>query len=192
MAFDRRTYRNPAALAKDLARVLAKSGQVVRLMRGQSIDPAFRERLMLTVTAVNQCRYCTYEHARQALVAGVRFEEVEALSNGILDECPPAELPALLYARHWAETDGDPDLEARRHLLQLYGDETAQAVELALTVIRMGNLGGNTLDHILYRISFGRLGSTPGATRHSPPTARRERPTVAQASRPEPIPQRRS
>jgi hypothetical protein len=28
--------------------------------------PAFRERLMLAVTVVNGCRYCSYFHARQA------------------------------------------------------------------------------------------------------------------------------
>jgi len=127
-------------------------------MRGESLDSAFRERLMLTVTAVNGCRYCSYEHARQALVAGVSAGEIEALASGMFDDCPSAEVPALLYAQHWAETDGKPDPEAPKRLLELYGEEASQAIEIALGVIRMGNLGGNTLDHILFRLSFGRLG----------------------------------
>ena len=32
-------------------------------------------------------------------------------------------------------------------------------VELALLTIQTGNLGGTTLDYVLYRISFGRWGT---------------------------------
>lgn len=156
--FARRIYRSPIALARDAARLLSKTGQVGRLMRGESLDSAFRERLMLTVTVVNGCRHCSHEHARQALVAGVSAGEIEALAGGTIDDCPPAELRALLYAQHWAESDGKPDPEARKRLFELYGEEVSQAIDLALGVIRMGNLGGNTIDHILFRLSFGRLG----------------------------------
>ncbi len=170
--YARRIYRSPVNIVADLAGLLPRTGQVGRLMRGESIAPAFRERLMLTVTAVNGCRYCSYEHAREALAAGISAEEVEALADGVVDGCPRDELPAMLYAQHWAEADGDPDPEARQRLIELYGDETSQAIELALAVIRMGNLGGNTLDHILYRLTFGRRGidarSHPAAPARGP------------------------
>jgi len=154
----RRVYGNLIELVKEMGRLMPEMGQVGQLMRGDSLDPAFRERLMLAVTAVNDCRYCSYSHARQALTLGVTPAEIEALAGGEFNGCPPEELPALLYAQHWAEMDGDPDPAARLRVSIIYGDQKADVIELALRVIRIGNLGGNTLDHILHRLSFGRLG----------------------------------
>jgi hypothetical protein len=67
-------------------------------------------------------------------------------------------VPALLYAKHWAESDGTPDLETRKQIVEIYGEETTKSMELAMRMIRMGNLMGNTWDYILYRISFGHWG----------------------------------
>jgi AhpD family alkylhydroperoxidase len=128
------------------------------LMRGDIIDAAFRERLMLAVTAVNGCRYCSWAHAKQALVTGITGDEVRSLLTGEVGNSPAAELPALLYAQHWAESGGRPELAARAQLVETYGAETVQAIELSLRTIQWGNLSGNTFDYILYRLSFGRLG----------------------------------
>ncbi len=128
------------------------------LMRGDIIDAAFRERLMLAVTAVNGCRYCSWAHAKQALVTGITGDEVKALLTGEVGDSPAAELPALLYAQHWAESGGRPELAARTQLVETYGAEIVQAIELSLRTIQWGNLSGNTFDYILYRLSFGRLG----------------------------------
>jgi len=127
-------------------------------MRGEIIDGAFRERLMLTVTAVNQCRYCSYAHARQALVEGIDEDEIKALGDGIMKDCPEDELSGMLYAQHWAEVQGNIDPAARVRLIEEYGEEKAKAIELTLQTIQMGNLLGNIVDYILYRLSFGRLG----------------------------------
>jgi AhpD family alkylhydroperoxidase len=156
--FNRRTYRSISAFIADLKAVMAKRDQMKPLMRGETIDGAFRERLMLAVTAVNDCRYCSFAHARQALVQGIDEDEVKALQGGIMENCPEGELQGLLYAQHWAETQGRPDPSARQRLLEEYGDEIAQAIELTLRTIQIGNLLGNTADYILYRLSFGRLG----------------------------------
>jgi AhpD family alkylhydroperoxidase len=128
------------------------------LMRGESIDASFRERLMLAVTAVNGCRYCSYAHARQALAEGIHSAEVRALQDGRIEGSPGEELPGLLYAQHWAETGGRADPAARERILEEYGADAVDAIELALRTIQMGNLVGNTMDYALYRLSFGRLG----------------------------------
>jgi AhpD family alkylhydroperoxidase len=156
LKFNRRTYRSPGEFAADLAAILRKRKGLRTLMRGDRLDPAFRERLMLAVTAVNQCRYCSYAHARMALVAGLSTEEIQALNDGILEGAPPDQYPALLYAQHWAEADGKPDPQARQRLLSTFGEGTAGAIELSLLLIRIGNLLGNTFDYILYCLSFGR------------------------------------
>lgn len=159
----RSVYRSPMQMVADLWRLIRNLRGIGRLMRGDSLEPAFRERLMLAVTAVNECRYCSYGHARQALQHGVTRPEIEALAGGQFDGCPREQLPALLYAQHWAETDGDPDDAARARVCELYGQERADAIELALSLIRVGNLGGNTLDHVLYRASAGRWGRDAAA-----------------------------
>ncbi|MBN1954316.1 MAG: carboxymuconolactone decarboxylase family protein [Anaerolineae bacterium] len=157
--FSRRTYRRLAEVVADFKAIMARRDQMKPLMRGKLIDPAFRERLMLAVTSVNGCRYCSYAHARQALVAGISNDEIEALQEGELGGSPEEELPALLYAQHWAETRGAPDPAARSRVVEQYGEEMVTAMELALQTIQMGNLMGNTMDYVLYRLSFGRWGA---------------------------------
>jgi AhpD family alkylhydroperoxidase len=155
--FERRIYHSLGELLADIRHILSRRKAVRALMRGDVIAPAFRERLMLVVTGVNRCRYCSYVHARAALSKGISPEEIEALSDGMFAGSLPGELPALLYAQHWAETGGQPDGQARGHLLEFYGEQDVEMIELALRIIRTGNLSGNTLDYLLQRISFGRL-----------------------------------
>ena len=158
--FKRRTYRSPRQLLHDVRTVMRRRRDIRGLMRGETLSAAFRERLMLAVTAVNRCSYCAYHHARQALVEGLSEDELQALTEGEFDSSPIRERPALLYAQHWAEADGSPDEEARARIADLYGAETARTIDLALRIIRIGNLMGNTWDGLLYRISLGRWGTT--------------------------------
>jgi len=156
--FNRRFYHSLSAFFRDLGAIIARWRDMRALMRGEIVDGAFRERLMLTVTVVNGCRYCSWAHARQALVTGITGDEVRSLLTGEVGDSPAAELPALLYAQHWAESGGRPEAAVRARLFETYSEETVQAIELSLRTIQWGNLSGNTFDYILYRLSFGRLG----------------------------------
>jgi AhpD family alkylhydroperoxidase len=127
-------------------------------MRGEALDSAFRERLMLVVTGVNGCRYCSYVHAREALAEGISQDEIRSLGKRMFEGSPPKQVPALLYAQHWAETDGKPDPAVRERVRQRYGRDALERIEAVLRVIRIGNLMGNTMDYILCRVSFGRWG----------------------------------
>lgn len=157
--FPRRFYHRPGDLFRDLREIWRERRQVRMVMRGEALNPAFRERLMLAVTEVNGCRYCQHAHARMALTAGLSEADVRDLAVGNLLGSPTEQVPALLYAQHWAETEGRPDPEARRRILETYGSAQTEAVETALRVIRIGNLLGNTWDCLLYRVSFGRWGN---------------------------------
>lgn len=156
-AFKKRTYRSWDEFRADLQWMQAHRGEVRAAM--QQLTPAFRERLMLAVTAVNGCRYCSYYHSRLALEGGLSQDEINALLAGVCEDCPAEELPAVLYAQHWADTGGQPDPEAQARLLATYGPEAAAAIEVALRMIRMGNYTGNAVDALLYRLSGGRWGS---------------------------------
>ena len=158
--FPRRTYRGVRDFLGDVRYPLQNRDKLKRAMSGELVSFAFRERLMLAVTAVNDCRYCSYFHAKEALKADLSEVEIRQMQDGILDHAPAEELPALLYAQHWAESDAHADPSARQKLVATYGQEKAEAIEVVLRMIRTGNLLGNTTDYILYRLSFGRLGES--------------------------------
>jgi AhpD family alkylhydroperoxidase len=156
--FKRRFYRSLRKVLTDTRSALSQRDKIRSAMRGEGLDPSFRERLMLVVTGVNGCRYCSYVHAREALVEGISQDEVKALGESMFAGSPPEEVPALLYAQHWAESDGKPDPTVRERIGKQYGSDVLERIEAVLLVIRMGNLMGNTMDYVLYRISFGRWG----------------------------------
>jgi AhpD family alkylhydroperoxidase len=163
--FDRRTYGSPREFFEDIFFVTRNMRRSRSLMKGTEMPAAFRERIMLAVTSVYGCRYCSWVHTREALRNRVEQDEISSLLTGSVEGCPEEEAVALLYAQHWADSDGRPDLEAVSRLEEAYGSEKAQAIEVVLHMIRLGNLAGNTWDRFLHRISFGRLG---GARREYP------------------------
>ncbi len=133
---------------------------MIRVMAAGLVSHPFRERLMLAVTAVYGCRYCSWLHTGEALKSGIDQEEIAGLLAGSVDNCPEDEAIALLYAQHWADSDAKPDPEATRRLEEAYGPEKARAITLILYMNRFGNLSGNSLDRFLHRISFGKWGET--------------------------------
>jgi len=156
---EKRYYSGPSAFLRD-ARQLLRDLRRLRVLKGSElVDPVFRERLMLTVTEVNRCRYCAYVHARLALSAGLTQDEIQTLVAGELAGVPQDQAAAILYAQHWAESDGVPDRDARKRVEDTYGPERTEAMEIYMRMMRMGNLGGNSLDHVLSKMSFGRWGS---------------------------------
>ncbi len=156
--FPRRYYASPRQFLADVAWMFRHRAQL-RQAR-VTLSPAFRERLMLVVTAVNRCRYCSFAHTRMALAAGVTNAEIVQILDQTFSDCPPDEAPALAYAQHWAETGAAPDPAARERLSCEYGALRAEAIEAVLRMIRAGNLLGNTFDYLLFRLSGGRLGLT--------------------------------
>jgi AhpD family alkylhydroperoxidase len=157
--FPRRLYSGFGEFWADFRYILANRPTLKAAMRGDLISVQFRERLMLMVTEVNGCRYCSYFHAQEALKAGISEGELKSLLAGSLPaEAPVEEIPALLYAQHWAESNIHPEPEIRQKFEATYGAEKSAAIHLILRMIRVGNLSGNLWDSILYRLSFGRWG----------------------------------
>jgi AhpD family alkylhydroperoxidase len=154
--FKKRTYAGVGDFLRDVRFLVANRKRVRAILRGQTLSASFRERLMLAVTHVNQCRYCTRLHTKAALAEGMAREEIEAILHGEYQDCPAEEVAAILYAEHWAETEGRPDAESRDRVVQTYGSTMADAIDTALRIVKAGNYTGNTLDYFLYRVSFGR------------------------------------
>ncbi len=149
--FQKRIY-TPAAFSADIHHAAASISRFRAAKRTGRVDQAFAERIMLAVTQVNGCRYCQYGHSRMALRAGVSAGEIRQLASGTWDDLPEGQLPALMYAQHYAETGGKPDTEANERLAQIYGEETAQDIQANIRMITMGNLLGNTFDAFVSRL----------------------------------------
>ena len=96
------------------------------------------------------------EYAAQK--AGISKAEIAGLLTQDLANSPEDEILALLFAIHWAETDGLPTAAARLDLEARYGIDVAHQIEAATLLISIGNRIGNTFDYLLSRISRGRFG----------------------------------
>jgi len=159
MRFRKRFYTSAREFARDILYLARNIQWLIKENSHGIISPAFRERLMLAVTAVYGCRYCSYFHAKRGLKSGINGEEAAALVAGSLEMCPSEEAIALLYAQHWAESNANPDAEAIERLERSYGAETAKTINLMLRMVRVGNLAGNLWDYFLYKLSRGKWGN---------------------------------
>lgn len=153
--FNKRLYKNFREFWAEIIYIFSHRDQIKTLMHSEDISPAFRERLMMAVTEVNGCRYCSYYHSRLALEAGIPPEELAEIGEKSFAGSPPDEQPALLYAQHWAENNAQPAPDALARIQNIYGEETTELIDLSLRMIRVGNLTGNLLDYILFILSFG-------------------------------------
>ncbi len=155
--FSRRHYHSIREHLVELSYLLRRLPKVISYYSRLPAD--LRERLMLTITAVNQCYYCQAFHTQLAKAAGISHEECELINSGQIDpNTPDTQRPALAYAHSWASHGGDFNANARPALQANYPEEMIDAIELAIRGIWVGNLSGNTWDYWLYRLTFGRFG----------------------------------
>ncbi len=150
----RRTSGSLRAASHELATTLRQVG-AARADRAL-VPQGMRERIMLAVTQVNGCRWCSYMHAGMAMRAGVPPGEVRSLLDARLDGCPEGEVTALPYAQHWAEAQGRADASARERRVGAYGQSRAEAIERAIAKVNIANLLGNTIDAAISRLTKGR------------------------------------
>ena len=149
--FNKRIY-SPASFYASIDEIFAHSEDLRKAARDGRISKAFAEKMMLVVSQVNGCRYCSYGHTRAALAEGVSKEEIRQLMSGEWDAFPADELVALTFAQHYAESGDKPDPEAWQRLVDNYGQQKAEDILAYLRMITFGNLFGNTFDAFLSRI----------------------------------------
>lgn len=120
-------------------------------MQVSGLSKDFIERIMLAVTSVNNCRYCSYFHTKVALESGCSDEEIREILDGDLSCADQEELPALAFAQHFAESHEQPSRKALKKLIKVYGVEKSQQIITACRMITLGNLFGNTIDAYMHR-----------------------------------------
>ena len=150
--FGKRIY-NPTLFEKDVLYLIGHLPEILRAVRSRSVSRKFAEKIMTVITAVNGCVYCQWVHAKQALSNGISREELSELVNlQFHSHASPDEVPALIYAQHYAETDRNPEPEMTQKLVEFYGEETAAHILVFIRLIYFGNLAGNTWDAVISRI----------------------------------------
>jgi AhpD family alkylhydroperoxidase len=143
--FKKRSYTF-RTFVRDFSKVIKRSSSFKKMAKSGRISRQFQERIMLAVTAVNNCRYCEWGHTKMALNEGCNEEEINQIMTHDFDSCNPDEVVALAYAQHYAETRDNPTGEYWDKLVDFYGKEKAEEIQLVIETITMGNLLGNTLD----------------------------------------------
>ncbi len=150
--FNKKIY-TAGLLFSDLGFLLINFPNIIAAMRNKEIGTVFMEKIMTVVTAVNGCRYCKWFHAKKAVASGISEEEVKNMLRLQFNaDASIHEIPALLFAQHYAETNRNPDSEMTDKLISFYGKKTASHILLIIRMIFFGNLSGNTFDAFLSRI----------------------------------------
>ncbi len=116
--------------------------QLSRAKKKGFLEQKFIERIMLAVTEVNGCDICSYAHTKMALEAGLNDKEIQNLLAGLSGDVPPEELPAVMFAQHYADTRGKPSQAAWDQVNKTYGRPKALGILGAVRVMMMGNTYG--------------------------------------------------
>ena len=150
--FTKRMYDLPG-LTEDLFGFFRGLPRLASAFASGRIDPAFREKILLAVSAVNDCRYCKFVHSSLAEHLSVDPCEIEAILGQEFDDgLDEKQRFALTFAAHYAESEKVPDESMQAELVQVYGKETAEDILAFIQMIYLANLTGNTFDGFLSRI----------------------------------------
>jgi AhpD family alkylhydroperoxidase len=139
--------------AEDFSGFVTGLPGLVGAFRSGRVSPGFREKIMLAVTGVNDCRYCRFVHSTWAKAHKVDPCEIEAiLGREFNGRIKKNETVALQFAAHYTETEKKPSTEMLDKLNETYGTETARDILKFLDMIYLANLTGNTFDAFLARL----------------------------------------
>ncbi len=143
--FMKRLYK-PREFKRLLADLMSSAGDTRRRPKDQRISRQFSERIMMAVTEVNGCRYCSYFHTQVSLRAGLKKDEIRRILEGDFEGAPQEELSALYFAQYYADSKGKPNPDAVQCLQDVYGVDGAKEIIAYIRAIMIGNAWGNGFD----------------------------------------------
>ncbi len=149
--FPKRLY-GPRAFYRLLADMLINIRDMREAGKAHRVSREFSERIMMAVTEVNGCRYCSYFHAQVALKIGMDKGEIEHTLAGDFKDTPREELAALYFAQHYAESGGKPQPEAVQYMYDTYGEVMTRDILAYTHAIMIENAWGNMFDALRLRI----------------------------------------
>lgn len=153
--YRKRTFSLPL-LAGSLASAATHLPRLARALARPATSPALREKVMLGVTAVNDCRYCSYVHTGLALENGVDLDALQdVLDHGTFGNVDDREAVAILYAKHFADTVRQPSAAAQAALSRAFTEDEQKEIMAYIHAIYFANLAGNSADAWLTRLRGG-------------------------------------
>jgi hypothetical protein len=69
-------------------------------------------------------------------------EEIQHMLKGIKDDVPADELPAVMFAQHYADTRANPTQKSWKRLLEIYGISKSYGILGTIRTIMIGNTFG--------------------------------------------------
>ncbi len=144
----------PGNFFKTVANVVASGPVLLAALVRPKTSAALREKVMLGVTSVTDCRYCQWGHTHWAMAQGVPLEEVNQILGHQIESLKaknPAEAAAILFAQHYAENLDRFDPESIENLRKYYSDAQVAEILAYVRAITLGSLTGNTVDAFLGR-----------------------------------------
>lgn len=120
--------------------------------KSKLIDAHFIERLQLTVTEVNGCAACSYQHTQMALEQGMSNEEITSFLSGDGSFTKPEEAKAIMFAQHFADSRGFPKKSTYDSIVTEYGKKEARIILSASQVMIAGNMYGIPFSAFLSRL----------------------------------------
>ena len=144
----------PGNVFRTVAGVAASGRVLLSALFRPKIPAALREKIMLGVTSITDCRYCQWGHTHWAMAHGVPLEEVnQILGNQVesLKAKDPAEAAAILFARHYAEHLDQFDPGSIENLRTFYSNAQVAEILAYVRAITFGSLTGNTVEAFLDR-----------------------------------------
>lgn len=97
---------------------------------------------MLAVTEVNGCEICSYAHSKMALEAGLSNKEIQNMLSGESGDVPSEEMPAVMFAQHYADYRGRPSKESWERMIEIYGLPKSKGILGIIRKIMLGNTYG--------------------------------------------------
>ena len=150
--FKKRTI-TAAQLAGRMASLVPELGMMYRVWMKEEVDPGFREELMLAVSRLNGCRFCSWGHHEWAQISGVPDEELARLEQLDPSGFDRRKWLAISYVRALVKEDFQRvQPELRRAMQHKYSPEEIRQIELIAKVMDVGNRGSNTFDAMLSRL----------------------------------------
>jgi alkylhydroperoxidase family enzyme len=144
----------PLGFLGSVASIATEAATFYKVWVKRDLDPGFRETLMLAVARFNASRYCSWAHHEWAIIEGVPEEElahVERMGPGHLDR---KTWLAISFVRELVAAEFGPvPTQLMKKMRACYTAEEIEEITLVAKVMDALNLGSNTFDAFLSRLS---------------------------------------
>jgi AhpD family alkylhydroperoxidase len=150
-------FRKKTMTAKEFLRSTASlvpdAGALYRVWGKRELDPGFREELMLAVSKLNDCRYCSWGHYEWAHIAGVSEEELAQIEQMDPTDFDRRKWLAISYVRALVSANfGEVSADLMTEMRANYTDREIEEIALVAKVMDIANRGANTWDSMLSRM----------------------------------------